>query len=150
VELGVSTHKEIKEQTSDPEINEILQSRVLASREALGKLDECFRIIREKPLQSSGQFQEAFVKNFRRCLPEIQSSTAQNLFILTTLHHFAHFRIGEYSALIAEADLGGYHGVDLILETCLADELAFAERTRALTRRVVKMKLAERVASASS
>ena len=42
--------------------------------------------------------------------------------------------IGEYVALIAAADLTGHDAVGVLLETCLADKLAFVERTRRLIR----------------
>ena len=41
-------------------------------------------------------------------------------------------RISEYKALIAAADLSGHYGVRVLLESCLADKIAFVERTRRL------------------
>ena len=41
-----------------------------------------------------------------------------------------------------------HHGVGVLLETCLADKLAFAERNRRLIRRLVETKLEERAAGA--
>jgi len=60
----------------------------------------------------------------------------------------AYLRIGEYVALIEAADLAGHHGVGLLLETCLADKLAFVERTRKLIRKIVETKLVEKAAAA--
>jgi ferritin-like metal-binding protein YciE len=57
--------------------------------------------------------------------------------------------MAEYEVLVAAADLAGQHGVGLLLETCLADKIAFAERNRRLIRRLVEAKLAERAAGAS-
>jgi hypothetical protein len=48
--------------------------------------------------------------------------------------------------LTAAADLTGNWGVGVLLESCLADELAFAERTRRLIRRIVETKIAARAA----
>lgn len=45
-----------------------------------------------------------------------------------------HLRIGEYMALIAASDVTGHYGVGVLLESCLADKLAFVERTRRLIR----------------
>jgi hypothetical protein len=52
--------------------------------------------------------------------------------------------MGEYVALIAAADLTGHYGVGVLLETCLADKLAFIERTR----RLIRERIAQRVAAA--
>jgi hypothetical protein len=38
----------------------------------------------------------------------------------------------------------GHYGVGVLLESCLADKLAFVERTRRLIRNVVEAKVAER------
>jgi hypothetical protein len=54
-------------------------------------------------------------------------------------------RIGEYVALIAAADMTGDYGVGVLLESCLADKLAFVERTRRLLRHVIESKAASRL-----
>ena len=56
-------------------------------------------------------------------------------------------RIGEYVALTAAADLADHHGVAVLLETCLADKLAFVERNRRLIRRIAQERVAERFAA---
>jgi ferritin-like metal-binding protein YciE len=53
-----------------------------------------------------------------------------------------HLMIGEYVALIAVADTLGHPAVGVLLESCLADKIAFAERTRRLIREQLAMKLA--------
>jgi hypothetical protein len=49
-------------------------------------------------------------------------------------------------ALVAAADASGHYGVGVLLESCLADKLAFVERTRRLIRQVVEVRVAERKA----
>jgi hypothetical protein len=49
-----------------------------------------------------------------------------------------HLRIAEYMALIAMADISGHFGVGVLLESCLADNLAFVEQTRRLIRRTIE------------
>jgi hypothetical protein len=44
--------------------------------------------------------------------------------------------------------LAGHHGVGVLLETCLADKLAFAERNRRLIRHLVETQLEKRAAGA--
>jgi hypothetical protein len=57
-------------------------------------------------------------------------------------------QIGEYAALIAAADITGDYGVGVLLENCLADKLAFVERTRRLLRHVIESKSATKLAAA--
>ena len=149
-EKATNIYQEMGQHAQDPQIKEALQARAFASQQVLAKLDECFRLIGEKPVKTSGRLQETFLEDFRKELAEMQSPAAKHLYILAKLNHLAHLRMGEYAALTAAADLAGHHGVGVLLESCLADKLAFAERNRRLIRRVVEAKLAERAAGASA
>ncbi len=140
-------YQEISQVAQDPDIKEALEARVLVSDQILAKLDECFRLIGEKPMKLSGRLQEVFVEDFRREIAEIQSPAARRLYLLAKLSHLAHLRAGEYKALIAAADLTGHYAVGLLLETCLADKLAFVERTRRTIRRMFEARVAERIAA---
>jgi len=143
-------YEEIGKQVEEPEVKEAIEARAYVSKQILSKLDECFRIIGEKPGQSTGKLQETFLEDFRREVSEIQSPLAKRLFVLAKLNHLAHLRAAEYEVLVAAADLAGHHGVSVLLETCLADKLAFAERNRRLIRHLVEEKLAERATGASA
>jgi len=143
-ERAAKIYQEIGEQAQDPQIKEALEARAFVSEKVLATLDQCFKLIGEKPVQLSGRLQETFLEDFRRELAEIQSPVARRLFVLAKLSHLVHLRIGEYVVLTAAADLAGHHGVGLLLETCLADKLAFVERTRRLIRHAVETKIAER------
>ena len=149
-ERATNAYQEIGKHAEDAEIKEALEARAFASNQILAKLDECFRIIEEKPAKTSGQLQETFLEDFRKEVAEIQSPVANRLFVLAKLNHLAHLRMAEYEVLTAAAALAGHHGVGLLLETCLADKLAFAERNRRLIRHLVETKLAERAAGASA
>jgi len=149
-ERATNIYQEMGQHAQDPQIKEALQARAFASQQVLAKLDECFRLIGEKPVKPSGRLQETFVEDFRKELGEIQTPAARHLYILAKLNHLAHLRMGEFAALTAAADVAGHHGVGVLLETCLADKLAFAERNRRLIRHVVEAKLAERAAGASA
>jgi ferritin-like metal-binding protein YciE len=149
-EKATNIYQEMGQHAQDPQIKEALQARAFASQQVLAKLDECFRLIGEKPVKPSGRLQETFLEEFRKELGEIQSPAARHLYILAKLNHLAHLRMGEYAALTAAADVAGHQGVGVLLETCLADKLAFAERNRRLIRHVVEAKLAERAAGASA
>jgi len=128
----------------DPQVKEALHARTFVDQSVLAKIDECFRIIGEKPVQLSGRLQEVFAEDFRKELNEIQAPLVRRLFVLAKLVHLTHLRIGEYVALIAAADVTGHYGVGVLLETCLADKLAFVERTRRLLRGIAETKADER------
>jgi hypothetical protein len=53
---------------------------------------------------------------------------------LAKASHLAHLQVASYITLIAAADTLGHPGVGVLLESCLADKLAFMERTRQLIR----------------
>jgi hypothetical protein len=58
-----------------------------------------------------------------------------------------HLRVAEYLALIAMADVSGHFGVGVLLESCLADKMAFLERTRPLIRHSIESKHALKLAA---
>jgi ferritin-like metal-binding protein YciE len=134
--------KELSELAQDSDLREALQARVFVSDKILSTLDECFKIIGEKPKKANERLYEVFEEDFRRELNEMQSPEARRLFILARANRLAHIRIGEYVALIAAADVTGHYGVGVLLESCLADKLAFVERTRRLIGERVRQKLA--------
>ena len=146
-ERATKIYEEIGQVAQDPEIKQISEARALVSNQILAKLDECFNLIGEKPMKLSGRLHDVFLEDFRRELAEIQSPLAKRLFVLAKLSHLIHLRIGEYVALIAAADLTGNHAVGMLLESCLADKLAFVERTRRLIRRIAEEKILARVAA---
>lgn len=137
--------KEMSGIAQDPDIKEALEARVFVSDKILATLDECFRLIGEHPMKLSGHLHDTFVEDFRKELAEMQSPVAKHLFILAKINHLIHLRIAEYMTLIATADLTGHYAVGLLLETCLADKLAFVERSRRLIRNIVEAKVAEKV-----
>ena len=146
-ERGTKFYDEVGDIAKDPVIKEALEARAFVSKSVLARLDECFRILGEKPVQLSGELREMFIEDFRKELNEIQSPVARRLYVLAKVIRLTHLRIGEYVALTAAADLAGHHGVAVLLETCLADKLAFVERNRRLVRRIAEERVAERIAA---
>ena len=61
---------------------------------------------------------------------------------MAKINHLTHLRIGEYAALIAAADVTGHYAAGMLLESCLADKLAFVERNRRLIRERIKARVA--------
>ena len=145
-ERAAAIYKELGEKAQNPEIQEALSARALVSQQDLQKLDEVFKMIGEQPVNVTGRLQDLFVEEFRKELAEIQSPEAKRIFVLAKAIHLSHLRTAEYAALVAAADVTGNHGVGVLLESCLADHLAFAERARRLIRRIVELKVAARAA----
>ncbi len=139
--------QELGQAAQRPEVKEALAARVFISDQIIARLDECFRLIGEKPVQLTGRLEEVFIEDFRKELGEIQNPVAKHLFILTKAVHLIHLRMGEYAALIAASDMTGHYAVGALLESCLADKMALAERTRRLIRHVVETEVAEKIAA---
>ena len=143
-ERSAAIYKELGELAQNPEIQEALTARAFVSQQTLAKLDEAFKMIGEKPVNVTGPLHDAFVEDFRRELAEIQSPEAKRLFVLAKANHLSHMRTAEYVTLVAAADVSGDHGVGVLLESCLADHLAFVERTKRLIHRAIEAKIAAR------
>jgi len=138
--------QELSEVAQSPEIEEALSARTFVTQKTLATLDEAFRLIGEKPVALTNRLQDVFLEDFRRELEEIQSQEARRVYVLVKANHLMHLRIGEYVALVAAADMSAHYGVGVLLESCLADALAFAERTRRLIRNIVETKIAAKAA----
>ncbi len=135
--------QEMSEVAQVPEIRQALEARVFVSDQILGKIDQCFKLINEKPVKATGRLHEVFLEDFRRELAEIQNPVAKRLYILSSINWLIHFRVAEYMTLIAAADMTGHYAVGVLLESCLADKLAFVERTKRLIHKMIEGKLAE-------
>ena len=140
-ERSAKIYEELGQAAQNREIKEALDAREFISTQILSRLDECFRIISEKPRPGNGRLHDAFMEDFREELSEIQSPLARRIFILAKASRLMHIRIGEYLALIAAADITGHPAVGVLLESCVADKLAFAERTKRLIREQLKEEL---------
>ena len=125
----------------------LLWNRASLQDKILSSLDRCFKLIGEKPVALSGRLHDVFVEDFKRELAEIQAPAARALFVLVKANQLMHLRIAEYVALIAMADVTGHFGVGVLLESCLADKVAFVERTRRLIRHTIESKHALKLAA---
>src|SRR5579862_8308975 len=115
-ERGQKIYDELGQAAQNDEIKEALDAREFISTQILSRLDECFRLIGEKPIKTDGRLHEVFLEDFRRELTEIQSPTARRIFVLAKASRLTHLRIGEYVALIAAADVTGHPAVGVLLE----------------------------------
>lgn len=144
-ERSTKVFQELSQVAQNPDVQEALEARAFIAEKNLEALDRCFEIIGEKPQKLSGRMHDVFVEDFRKELAEIQSPVAKHLFILAKATHLAHLRFAEYAVLIAASEVTGHFGVSILLESVLADKVAFFERTRRLVRDVLEGKVAERL-----
>ena len=139
--------KEMGQLVQDPDVKEGLESRVFVSEKILSQIDQCFKILGEQPVKLKGRVQAVFAEDFRDELAEMETPAARRLFILAKASQLAYLRIAEFAVLTAAADLSGHYGVGVLLESCLADTVAFTERTRRLIRKHIEDKVAEKRAA---
>ena len=144
-ERSAKFYQELGDLAQDSEVKEALNARAFVNDSILKRLDECFRLIGAQPVKFDGKLHDIFVEDFRREFAAIESPEAKRLYILMKVSHLLHLRLGEYVALIAAAGLAGNNGVGVLLETCLADKLAFVERTK----RLIRDRIAKKVAIAA-
>lgn len=137
-ENSTTIYKMLSQEADVPEIKEALEARAFVSTKVLNTIDECFKMIGESPTKPSGRLHDVFVEDFRKDLSEIRSPEAKRLFILAKANQLNHLRMGEYVILIEAADKMGHYGVGLLLASCLADKMAFTERTKQLIRTVIE------------
>ena len=146
-ERSTKFYQELSQIVADPDVREALEARAFVSEKVLATQDQCFKLIGETPVKGNSRLYDIFVEDFRKELAEIQNPMAKRLYILVKATHLTHLRIAEYTALVAAADITGHYGVGVLLESCLADKLAFVERTRRMIRKVVEAKVAQKMAA---
>jgi len=141
-ERSTKLFQELTQIAQDPDVKEALDARVFISDKIMKTLDECFKIIGQKPVDTKGRLHEIFAEDLRREVAEIESPEGRRLFVLAKANRLVHLRIAEYEVLIAAADLTGHYGVGVLLESCLADKMMFVERTRQLIRHRLEQRVA--------
>jgi ferritin-like metal-binding protein YciE len=144
-ERTAKVYQELSQAAQNPDVQEALEARAFVTQKNLEALDRCFEIIGEKPQKVSGRLHDIFVEDFKKELAEIQSPAAKHLFMLAKATQIAQLRFAEYVTLTAAADATGHFGVGVLLESTLADKLAFAEQSRRLIRHIIEGKVAERM-----
>jgi ferritin-like metal-binding protein YciE len=140
-------YQELSQLAGDPDVKEALEARAFVSEKVLATQDQCFKLIGEKPVTGNSRLHDMLIEDARKELAEIQNPAARHLYILIKATHLTHLRMAEYMALVAAADITGHYGVGVLLESCLADKLAFVERTRRLIRNVVEARVEKRMAA---
>jgi ferritin-like metal-binding protein YciE len=139
-ERSIEFYEEAGKLADEPEIKEAIEARAFVAQNSLEKIDEAFKLIKQKPVTLTGRTEEVFLEDFRREVAEIKAPLVRRIFVLSKLMHLTHWRIGEYMALVAAADATGNFGVGVLLESCLGDYLAFVERNRRIIRKLAEAK----------
>lgn len=146
-ERSIKVFQELSQMAENPDAKEALEARAFVSNKMISQIDRCFELIGESPVKFEGRLQETVAEDFRKELAEIQNPAGKLIFILARASHLANVRIAEFQILTAAADLTGHYAVGVLLESCLADAIAFTERTRRLVRNLVEQRLTERLAA---
>jgi ferritin-like metal-binding protein YciE len=144
-ERSIKVFEEFSKAAENPDVQEALEARAFVAEKNLETLDKVFEMIDAKPMKLTGRLHDVFVEDFKREFAEIQSPAARHIFVLAKATHLAHLRVAEYAALIAAADVSGHFGVGVLLESVLADKLAFLERTQRLIGHIIEGRVAERL-----
>jgi ferritin-like metal-binding protein YciE len=139
--------QELSQFVNDEGMRDSLQARIFVSTKIQGTLDECFRVLGEQPGKPNTRLIDTFIEDARKEVAEIKAPAGKNLYVAAKISQLIHMRIGEYVALIAAADMTGNYAVGVLLESCLADKLALAERTKRMVLRIVEEKVATRAAA---
>ena len=71
-ERSIDFYQEASKIAEEPEIKEAIEARAFVAQKSLDKIDEAFKLIKEKPVTLSGRTEEVFVEDFRRELAEIK------------------------------------------------------------------------------
>lgn len=137
-ERSHQVYDELGKMAQNHEIKEALDIREFITSQILSRLDECFRLVGERPLPRTRRLYDLFIEDCRSELAEIHTPAVRKMFVLSKASRLVHLRIGEYVGLIAVADVLDRPAVGMLLESCLADKMAFAERTGRLIREHLK------------
>src|SRR5215472_10060288 len=73
-------YEELGQAAQNPQIKEAIDAREFISSQILSRLDECFRLIGEKPVPVNQKLYDTFVEHFREELKEIQSPAVRKMF----------------------------------------------------------------------
>ena len=132
MERSKKIYEELARAAQNARIKEALEARVLISAQNLCRLDECFKLINEKPAEVSPHEHELFIQDLREELDQIESPDASKMFVLDKASRLGQLHEAVYVALMEAADALGHPAIGLLLESCLADRRVFAERTKRL------------------
>ena len=65
-EKGAKIYQEFGQVAQHPQIQEALEAPAFVAQGVLAKIDQCFKILGEEPVEPSGHLQEVFLEDFRQ------------------------------------------------------------------------------------
>src|SRR6516165_3155838 len=92
-ERSQKIYQELGQAAQNPGIKEALDAREIVSSQILSRLDECFKLIGEKPAKVNQRLHDVFIEDFRREYDEIQGPIARKIFVLAKASHLAHLQV---------------------------------------------------------
>src|SRR5215831_20523309 len=95
-ERSEKTYEELGQAAHDPQIKEALDARGMVASQILTRLDQCFKLIGEKPVKVNERLHEVFIEDFRREINEFQTTAARKLFVLAKASHLVHLQAAAY------------------------------------------------------
>ncbi len=142
--------KEMSQDVQNPEVKQILDARSFVQNEIVSTLDECFKHLGKQPVQTEpSQFKETWLEDFRRERDSIQNPTLKGIYTLHKVMDLVDLHRAAYVGLIAMADASGHYSVGALLESSLADKIAFVERNRRILREMVEQAVAGKMKAAA-
>lgn len=148
MERSRKIYEELTLAVQNTRIKDALSARSLISAQNLGRLDECFKILGDKPARTDQHDDSLFLRELQQELDEIESADTRRMVVLDKASRLGQLHEAVYVASIEAADALGYPAISLLLESCLADRRVFAERTKRLIRETAARK--DSVGSASA
>jgi len=149
-ERSLQLWQEMSQVAQREEVKEVLDTRAFLTKESISNLDECFRLLGKQPSKPSTiRLHDVFVEDFRRELNEIQAPGLKALYIIHKAREHVQMHVAAYTGLIAMAELMGNVPVSALLETNLASQLVFIDRTRRLIEDIGETVIAAKVRKAA-
>ncbi len=136
--------KTLREKAEDKDTKEYLDSLSFLSKKNQEIIEKCFNLIGEQPLPVDDKLKEMFLEDFRREFNALETPLVKFFYFKSAVNYLINARIGEWTTLVAMADISGNRGVGVLLESCLAEKMAFVERTRRHIRQVIYENLKEK------
>lgn len=134
MERSKKIYEELTIAVQNTRIKDALAARSLISAQNLGRLDECFNILGNKPARTDHHDDSLFLRELQQELDQIDSAETRRMVVLEKASSLGQLHEAVYVASIEAADTLGYPAISLLLESCLADRRVFAERTKRLIR----------------
>ena len=130
--------EELGRQVEEKNIEDALMAQVFVLDSNAGLLGQCFRLLGGEQTEFGCQLPEVCMEEYRKELAEIESPTAKSLLVLAKTSTLTHLAIGEYTTLIAIAEMTGHCGVGVLLDSCRSQNKVFVERIKRLIEIIVE------------